>query len=149
MWWCTQSSCSFAVLDPSLPSRVPPSSVLRVLLVEGDLDLRDVLREIVTDAGHDAVAVATASAARAALLDGAGGPPDLVILDHVLPDGGSGDLVDALADHVARPAVVLLCGAIRDEARRDAEARGWVILPLPFDHDDLVRVLVEAGRSRG
>ena len=55
--------------------------------------------------------------------------PDVVLLDHLLPDGSSPDVVPVLRARAPGAAVVLLSGLIGDvlaQAAADVGAQGWV-----------------------
>ena len=72
------------------PASVPPQ---RILVVEDHDDGREFLRRILQGDGHDVVAVASCTEARAALGTSAEVPFDLMLTDVGLPDGNGWDLV--------------------------------------------------------
>jgi two-component system cell cycle sensor histidine kinase/response regulator CckA len=85
---------------------VPCDGHERILLVEDDQDVREVLQRILTSCGYD-VKVARTAAEALSTLGNARGEVDLVVTDVVMPDGMSGcELAEKLrAEH---PAVRIL-----------------------------------------
>jgi signal transduction histidine kinase/DNA-binding response OmpR family regulator len=84
-----------------------------VWVVEDDEHARDLLRRGLEREGWAVRDAATVAGARALA---AGPPPDLVLLDLLLPDGTGFDLLDALGDDV--PVVVLTAKDVTDAERR-------------------------------
>src|ERR1700689_4155334 len=70
----------------------------RILVVEDEKDLQDVLSYNLRQAGHDPIVV---GAGHEALARVAGEPPDLVLLDLMLPDMSGADLCRALKSNPA------------------------------------------------
>ncbi|MBM3777026.1 MAG: response regulator [Acidimicrobiia bacterium] len=79
----------------------------RVLVVDDSLTVRMDLAEAFEAAGFDVVACATLAEARAAL---EAGVPDVLVTDHVLPDGYGTDLVRAVrsGEFEGLPAILML-----------------------------------------
>ena len=122
----------------------------RLLVVEDDRGIRDMLERGLRVAGHAATFAADVAEAR---LEWQAGAFDLVLLDVMLPDG---DGIDLLAERRAAgddtPAV-LLSAREADEVRDRAAAVGAVTyLPKPFVYAELLacidRVTSVAGQSR-
>jgi two-component system OmpR family response regulator len=78
---------------------------MRVLLVDDNPELRDLVTRALSRDGHAVTAVATIAAARAAL---AAGPPEVLVLDLGLPDGSGMDLCRALRDEGDRVPILML-----------------------------------------
>jgi DNA-binding response OmpR family regulator len=121
---------------------------VRVLLVDDNPELRDLVARALTRDGHAVTAVATVAAARAALADA---PPEVVVLDLGLPDGSGMDLCRALRAEGERVPILMLTaqGAV---ARRveGLEAGADDFLPKPFAVAELrarVRVLGRRGAT--
>lgn len=108
----------------------------KLLLIEGDEDLRDILRDVVTQLGFTPVAVATDAAARSMLTPRAF---DFILLDCERRDGSlSTELLDELRGRTDRPAVVML--ALSPEASRLAKQyRVPAVGPYDLHHDALSR----------
>ena len=111
----------------------------RVLIVEDDGPLRELLALLLDEAGYEARAVGDGRAALAAAADWR---PDLIVLDLVLP-GLSGFAVRTaqLADpSTATVPVVVLSGKCNADARAESMLAD-AIIAKPFDLDDLLGVV--------
>ncbi len=95
-----------------------------------------VLRLILDAAGYEVRSADTLAAARSLLL--AGPPPDLVLLDLVLPDGEALDLCrEVKAAHASLP-VLVLTGRAEPSARERAIAAGAdAVITKPFTLEEL------------
>lgn len=109
-------------------------SPMRILLVEDQFDIRDVLYETLSDAGHSVTLAANYTQAVAALTPAPDAPPDqgggwdLLLTDLLLPGGSGFDLaVRAQAQSIR----VLLCSG-HPEQLYDLEQRGIPHLRKPF-----------------
>jgi two-component system phosphate regulon response regulator PhoB len=88
----------------------------RILVVEDEKDLQDVLAYNLRQAGHDPVIVGTGHEALARV---AGEPPDLVLLDLMLPDISGTDVCRALkSDPATRQIPVVMLTAKGEEIDR-------------------------------
>jgi two-component system OmpR family response regulator len=106
----------------------------RVLVLEDDPDIAAVLRLTLARTGRQIRLAGTLGEARAALA--AWGPPDLLVVDLVLPDGDG----LALCREVKAlwPQVAILVVTARTAAREQVRAAGVdAYLPKPFDPDEL------------
>lgn len=90
---------------------------MRLLVVDDDPEVRDLLVRALKRDRHDVVAVASVAAARASLQQGG---IDLVVLDLALPDGNGVDLCRELS-HMPHPVPVLMLTA-RSEVRERVRA---------------------------
>jgi DNA-binding response OmpR family regulator len=127
----------------------------RILLVEDDEILRDLLGRNLTVRGHD---VSIAEDARSALAYLCTTPFDLTVLDINLPDQTGWEVLrtalregwlhpqDIDGDGQKLPVVVL--SAVRMSPRRLEEFHPLAYLPKPFPMDALLRLAVEAARRR-
>jgi signal transduction histidine kinase len=114
---------TFTIALPLLQSPVPPAAPAPmgasvVLLVEDDLDLRDVLA---ASLGRHGVQVASATTAEAAVERSQQSPPDLLVLDVQLAGGSGFDVVRALRqdDRLREvPTVVYTVVDLTDEERQ-------------------------------
>ena len=114
----------------------------RVLVVEDDASIRTVVAEALRRAGHEVVTADSLAAADRAL---AGGPPDVLVTDVVLPDGNGLDhLAGVAARHRALPVIVLSARNTLTTAVRAAQAGAYEYLPKPFDLDVLTRAVAGA-----
>ena len=118
------------------PVRVSQGSVL---LVEDDDEVAALVSEMLDHLGYAVTRVASAQAALGAFANGR--DVDLVFSDIMMPGGMNGvDLAREL--HRRRPDLpVLLTSGYADAARRDADAANVLILPKPYEIDDLSAAL--------
>jgi putative two-component system response regulator len=115
----------------------------RVLVVDGEEQIRSELGRILTDAGYRCTAAATAAQACTGL---AGAPFDLMLCDVRLPGARSGlDLVEHVLAHHPHTTAVMVSG-LDDVALADAAlaigACGYLI--KPFDTNDVLRSVTSA-----
>jgi two-component system KDP operon response regulator KdpE len=118
----------------------------RVLVVDDEPQILRALQTNLRGAGYE---VETAATAEAALAAAAARPPDAVILDLVLPDGGGTDVCRELRTWSSAP--VLLLSVVGDEhekvAALDAGADDYV--EKPFGIEELLARLRAALRRAG
>jgi DNA-binding response OmpR family regulator len=114
----------------------PEGTAIRVLIVEDEPDVADIVRRAVRSAAWSPTAVATG---REALLAAAGDEFDLVVLDVGLPDLDGFEICRRLRARGARTPILLLTArdALRDRVTGlDAGADDY--LPKPFDVEELL-----------
>lgn len=112
----------------------------RILVVEDDKALRELLVDELQDAGYDVTAVADAESAMKTLQQQ---PVPLVISDLRLPGASGLDLLLALGDHSPRPGFIMITAFGTVEQAVDALKRGaddFLTKPLKLDH---LRISVE------
>ena len=127
----------------------------RILLVEDDEILCDLLGRNLTVRGHD---VSIAEDARSALAYLCTTPFDLTVLDINLPDQTGWEVLrTALREGWLHPQdidgggqklPVVVLSAVRVSPRRLEEFHPLAYLPKPFPMDALLRLAVEAARRR-
>lgn len=113
----------------------------RIVLAEDDNSYRDLLVEVLTQAGYEVTNVNNGYAALQHLRTQ---PADLVITDIMMPSFGGYDLLDALRAHpdTAQVPVVLITGRLGYEGQRQGLARGADdYLPKPFTMEELLTVV--------
>lgn len=135
-------------VGPKQPHIAPP----RVLIVDDDADILDVLNMLFTDDGFNAVCCGTTELALAAL---AGEPVQLVVTDLRLAGGTGIELIHHVrARYAELPGIIVLTAVRPAHAAAELEQlerMGARIIAKPFDIDDLLgtaRALTNwAGRS--
>lgn len=118
------------------PAPQPPA---RVLLVEDDLQVAELIEALLSDLGHAVVRAGDVAEALRRLDEDAA--VDLVLSDVIMPGGRSG--VD-LAEHLARTRPdlpVVLCSGYTGGDQGRASSGAWPFLRKPFSLDDLARAL--------
>jgi signal transduction histidine kinase len=125
-----------AAAEPVRPAA--PRPIRRVLLVDDDASVRQLVGLLLQRMGLSVVAVASAPEARAALDD----EVDAVVADAMLGGTDGAELLAELRRTAGRPiALVLTSGWTRAD---DSSARGVVFLHKPFDADELRQALETA-----
>jgi DNA-binding response OmpR family regulator len=108
----------------------------RVLIVEDDLDISSLLREVFESEGYAAV---TALDARD--LDGSlDSPPALVLLDLRLGNGDADDVIKRLRARGLGDVPVLVLSAAPDLAERARKLGAAAYLAKPFELDELLAI---------
>lgn len=110
----------------------------RILLVEDDAQLTQLLAEQLRLAGHDLTVAGDLASARVELLDGVF---DLVILDRGLPDGDGLSLATEIAEYedADRPAILMLTARVDVDSRVEGLYAGAAdYLTKPFSVQELL-----------
>lgn len=127
------------------PGPVPARSRPRVLVVDDEDPIRDLLVEYLESRGYDAEGAATAVAGLAILRER---PVDLVVLDVHLPGAMSG--VDAVPNFARDAAVVVVSGTEDADLARATVRRGaFGYVTKPFELEGLLAVVEAALLQRG
>jgi len=119
----------------------------RIVVIDDDEAIRDLLAELLADEGYEPLVFADGAAALRALADQ---PPDALILDLRLPPplDGWAFLAHLRVDPALRTLPVLVCTgdkrAVRDQTTV-LDRPGCAVLAKPFDLDDLLALLVHLG----
>jgi two-component system phosphate regulon response regulator PhoB len=134
--------------DDGLQRSVTPSAPDRVLIIDDELDLRELLLFNLRDAGFDPEAAATAGEGLAAARQRC---PAVIILDVMLPDTSGNDVCREIrADAELRDVAILMLTARGDEADRvlglEVGADDYVVKPFSV-REVLLRVRALARRS--
>jgi putative two-component system response regulator len=113
----------------------------RLLVIDDEPIIRDLMVEILADAGHEVVGAETAARALELLRDG---DFSLVISDIMMPGLSGLELLETLREIRPSLPVVLVTGAGTYEHLREALARGAGGLVLkPFSHGELLSAVEE------
>jgi PAS domain S-box-containing protein len=135
----------------SAPCAVPPVATTRrqcrVLLMDDEPSVREVMRDMIAELGHAVEAVADGHAAVAAFerARATGRPFDLVVLDLTIPGGFGGRAVLArLQDIDPNVKAIAASGYYADTAMANPRAHGFVAeLTKPFTIDDLAQAIAK------
>jgi DNA-binding NtrC family response regulator len=131
----------------------------RILTVDDEPSVLFMLRELLTERGHDVLAAESGSAALSCVDAGELELIDLVLSDYAMPGGDGLSLLAALRERRADLPVVLLTARGSERlAVRAIKAGAFDYLPKPFDIDELEAIVEralelsllrrEAGRAR-
>lgn len=127
--------------------------MVRILLVEdNDLDAAIACRAIRKTLGWEVVRARSAAEARAAFFPGGGERFDLVLVDHLLPDGNGLELLAELCARVPGRPLLFLAGQGSGALARQAIERGaaaCLVKSLRYEAElpDLVaRLRAQSGR---
>jgi cyclic di-GMP phosphodiesterase len=123
--------------------------VTRILVIDDDAVIRDLMSEILREAGYDVVAAATAAEVAEHLTNS---EVDLVVSDIVMPELSGLELLEAVRVHRPSLPVLLVTGADTYENLSEALTRGADgLVSKPFTHaalrDAVATALERAGRS--
>ena len=119
-----------------------PWSNRRVVVVEDEPGLRDLVKDVLSGRGAEVLALSTLAEAEAEL---ARQQPDLLILDVKLPDGDGLNLLERLRDDGVRvPAVVMTAFGTVDRAVQALRAGAADFMEKPFDNERLVAAVAKA-----
>ena len=115
------------------------------LLVDDDKTAQSLMRDLVEDEGFSADVAGKLEEARASL---AQRPPDIILLDLVLPDGTGLDLLESVENDAPHAEVVLITGNATLETAIEGLRKGltdYLIKPVDVEH--LRAVLARVARA--
>lgn len=113
-----------------------------VLVVDDDAAIRTVVGQALRRAGHEVTTVETLARLDRLL---AGGAPDVLVTDVILPDGDGIDHIRGVAARFpALPIIILSAQNTLTTAVRAAEVGAYEYLPKPFDLDALTNAVAGA-----
>jgi len=101
-----------------------------ILLVEDDLDILDVNQRVLVRDGHSVMAATTLAMAREHLM---ASPPDVVVLDNLLPDGSGLDFIPELREVSVAPVLFLIEEDKPEERLAGLAAGGNDCIAKPYD----------------
>lgn len=109
-----------------------------VLVVEDDLDTRDFIGDLLSDAGHDVIPADSGKQALDYLLDAAESPPDVVVLDLMLPLVSGWQVLEMMRsnERLAEVPVIVTTGVSRDRP-----PGATLVLKKPFRVLELLRAI--------
>jgi DNA-binding NtrC family response regulator len=114
----------------------------RILVVDDDPNIQEVLTTLLEGAGYSAFVAGNAAAVHSAL---AGSQPEVVLLDLQLPDGHGLDLLPIIKKQWPDSEVIVLTGVATFEAAVEATKRGaFHFQNKPFDPKGLIALVGRA-----
>jgi CheY-like chemotaxis protein len=125
---------------------MPAAPRRRVLVVEDEHDIREIVASVLGDEGYDVV-VATDGAD--ALRQVGSFPPDVILLDLWMPDANGADFVAAYRRLPGRHAPIIAFTALPDGAEQAALIEAEVLLTKPFHIQDLLRLVDQYSGESG
>jgi two-component system nitrogen regulation response regulator GlnG len=118
------------------------SARTRILIVEDQEEIAEILGEIVQSLGHDVVFAPTLAQAVAKVKSDA---PDAVLLDVVLPDARDTQGIDALRAAGPATPIIMVTANVDEDLGRELLKRGaFDYIMKPFDRNQLDRALTAA-----
>ncbi|MFZ5428191.1 MAG: sigma-54-dependent transcriptional regulator [Thermodesulfobacteriota bacterium] len=119
----------------------------KVLIIDDDLPIRDVLRRVVERLGHEAAAAGSLAEGLAAARTGF---HDVVLLDVRLPDGNGLDAIADLQASPGRPEVIVITGWGDPDGAESAMRRGaWDYIEKPPTLQSMTGPIMAAMNYRG
>jgi DNA-binding response OmpR family regulator len=119
----------------------------QVWVVDDEPLIRTAIVAVLEDQGYQAQGFGSAAELYTALVDG--GEPDLLVLDHMLPDESGSIIVRSLREREEyRDIPVLFLTAVSD-AEADRLIDLAPVLGKPFDFRDLLRMVGELASAEG
>ena len=125
-----------------------PGGTERVLLVEDDLEVRDVMARTLTDLGSVVVEAGGGEEALRHLTPGGDGV-DLLLTDVIMPGMDGKALADEAQRRVPGLAVLFASGYAADRLAERGLGGDVPLLPKPFSGDTLARKVREVLARRG
>ncbi len=124
----------------------PQSSSLRIVVIDDDEDLREVLVEALRERGHAVIGLP----AQAGIFPLSDSPPaDAWVIDHRIPGRLGGDVVRALREQGGERRPILVGVSGDEQAEREFAAAGAdLFLRKPFEPADLADAIVRAVEER-
>ena len=118
-----------------------PSSGKRILLVEDEELVRDIIARTLTDSGYKVFAASDAESAINIFLE-QNGAFDLIFSDVVMPGKNGLEMAQELLSHKKELKILFSSGYIDDRSRRKLiEEKGFNFLAKPYSIDDMLKTV--------
>jgi CheY-like chemotaxis protein len=111
-------------------SELPCIDEKTILLVEDDLDTREALGDLLSDAGYEVIPATSGKQAIEYLLVDPGHPPDAVVLDLLLPLVSGWQVLDCIRAH---PRLAAIPVVVTTGVSGDRPSGATVVLTKPID----------------
>ena len=126
-----------------------PRHSTRVLVVEDDSSLRDLLRAALSDEGYDVLLASDGAAALDLLRRGTPHTPGVILTDTIMPRMGGWDFVRAYRRLPPPHAPIISIGGSGPPPPGEVPPAVDAVLPKPFDLDQLLLLIARCTRSAG
>ena len=110
----------------------------RVLLIDDDPSVREVVRYLVVSFGYDCETAADGASGLARFDEGGW---DLVVTDLAMPRMSGWEVADGIRRRSRTMPIVLITGLVDSEVMRRADERGLPVVPKPF-REEMLRTVV-------
>ena len=117
----------------------------RVLVIDDDPSVREVVRYLVVSFGYDCETAADGARGLARFDEGGW---DLVVTDLAMPRMSGWEVAEAIRRRSPTMPIVLITGLIDSEVMRRADERGLPVVPKPFREEMLRTVVAKALGAR-
>ena len=122
------------ILPPARPKTLAKSRALKILVVDDELPIREVLSAFLREAGHQ---VETAADGRIALGKYMDGPCDVVMMDRVMPEMSGDALAAAIRQLNPEQPIIMVTGSA-DVVPRPTESRSIdLVIRKPFTRETI------------
>jgi DNA-binding response OmpR family regulator len=113
---------------------------MRIVVIEDDEDLLGLISAILIDEGHEVISYTDKNSIKGIIIN----RPDLVLLDHKLPDGFGSDLCHQIkSNELTKHVAVILTSGIPELGKLAHECGADAYLEKPFDLNTMVKLVNE------
>lgn len=117
----------------------------KILVVEDDLDLTSLIKDVFNDIGYEVITVAEVEDIVKLVKEV---QPNVVLMDYLLPQGNGGELCRQIKQNAQLQSIpVIISSGLSSEQVAVADYGGDSFLSKPFELDELVRLIEKALRG--
>ena len=119
----------------------PAASRIRVLLIDDDAKMVELVRSILTDEGYEVVGLTSLAevAEQVIAFD-----PHVVVLDEVMPEQDGLDVAEQIREHRPAQPIVIFSSLFDQRLSRETQRRGYVYCEKADGIDRLEEAIKEA-----
>lgn len=111
---------------------------MRIVIIEDDEDLLSLIDAILVDEGHEVIPYTDKNSIKGIIIN----RPDLVLLDHRLPDGlGSDFCREIKSNELTKHVIVILTSGWPGLEKLAKECGADAYLEKPFDLNDIIKMV--------
>jgi len=115
----------------------------RVLLIDDDGKMVELVQSILVDDGYDVIGMTKTSGALQAVIDL---DADVIVLDEVMPDRDGLDVAEEIREHRPDQPIVIFSSLFDRRLSRETQRRGYVYCEKAAGIDALEDAITEASR---